>query len=71
MRCSNCNNKVIQRSGREIKIRTKGKHTIDENNRYWAQCFWCGQKIELPLQVTEGTPIPSETFYLQGRKPNS
>jgi hypothetical protein len=71
MRCPGCKNKVIQRSGREVKIRTKGKHVIDEDNRYWAQCFWCGHDIELPLQIKEGTPIPSESFYLKGRKPKS
>lgn len=71
MRCPNCRNKVIQRSGREVKIRTKGKHVIDENSRYWAQCFWCGEDIELPLEIREGTPIPSESFYLRGKKSNS
>jgi hypothetical protein len=71
MRCPGCNNKVIQRSGREIKIRTKGKHVIDEDNRYWAQCFWCGKDVQLPLQITEGTQIPSEAFYVKGKKPNS
>ena len=66
MRCPHCNNKLIQKSGSETKIRTKGKQIIDSNNRYRTQCFWCNEPVELPLRIVEGTEIPSETFYVNG-----
>lgn len=67
MRCPKCNNKLLQKSGTTTRLRTKGIHTFDENGNCSAQCYWCGEKVDVPVKVIEGTPIPSETFYVKGK----
>jgi len=66
MRCSNCKNHILQRSGKRVRIRTHGP-IVFEDGVCKAKCYWCKAPVELPLEIKEGTPIASETFVLPSR----
>jgi hypothetical protein len=63
MKCRECKNNVLQKSGNRIRLRTKGQ-LIFEDGVCKAQCFWCGSSIEIPIQIAEGTAIPRERLIL-------
>jgi DNA-directed RNA polymerase subunit RPC12/RpoP len=67
MRCPNCHNKVLQKSGSQTKLRTQGP-LIFENGVCFASCYWCKAKVEIPLQIQEGTEIRDERFVLRNHK---
>lgn len=64
MRCPNCKNHVLQKSGNRIRLRTKGQ-IVFEDGACQAQCFWCKSPVTIPLEIQEGATILSERFYLQ------
>ena len=63
MRCPNCSNHVLQKSGKKTRLRTKGQ-IVFEDGLCKAQCFWCKTKIEIPIEISDGTAIPQEQFIL-------
>ena len=65
MRCPNCKNKVLQKSGATTKLRTHGPLTFTEEGLCKTKCHWCKSEVEIPVQITEGTPITEERFYVR------
>lgn len=63
MRCPKCDNHVLQKSGRRTRLRIKGQ-VIFENGLCKSTCYWCGEQIEIPLEIRDGTPIKREQFIL-------
>ena len=63
MRCPECRNRVLQKSGRKTRLRIRGQ-VIFENGVCHAQCFWCKSDIEIPLEISDGTSIVQEQFVL-------
>lgn len=63
MRCPNCQNHILQKSGRKTRLRIKGQ-VVFENGLCKAQCYWCKTEIEIPLEIREGTPVVEEQFIL-------
>lgn len=63
MRCPNCKNHVLQKSGKRTRLRTQGPITF-ENGVCKALCYWCKAPIEIPIEISDGTPIASERFVL-------
>lgn len=72
MRCPNpkCKGKLLQKVGSETRVRIEHPITFDEGGVCKAKCYWCKQLVEVPLQIREGTMLPSEKFVLgkAGRK---
>lgn len=63
MRCPNCRNKVLQKSGNRTRVRIKGAVTF-EGDLCKAQCYWCGGTVTLPLELSKGTQVEREQFIL-------
>jgi RNase P subunit RPR2 len=64
MRCPKCDNHVLQKAGNRIRLRTKGM-IIFENNICKTKCYWCGDAVEIPIQIQEGTSISSEKYFIR------
>jgi len=65
MRCPNCKNKVLQKSGKVTRLRTEGAHEFDENGVCHAKCYWCKSAIEVPIRVSKDAELTRETFVLR------
>lgn len=66
MRCPRCKNHILQKSGRRVRLRTQGP-IVFEDGLCKAQCFWCRESIEVPVEISEGTSIVSELFVLPSK----
>ena len=66
MRCPNCNNKIIQKTGNTTRIRAGGPVEFDDGGKCRTKCYWCKKDVELPLQLKENVDIPSERFVIPG-----
>lgn len=64
MRCPSCKNKVLQKSGNTVRIRTHGPVEFTAEGCK-TKCHWCKSDVSLPLQIEPGTEIPSERFVLK------
>lgn len=67
MRCPNCDNHILQKSGSVTKVRIRGRIVI-ENGKCTAQCYWCKSMVEVPLQIADEITVPSERFILSRNK---
>lgn len=68
MRCPNCSNKVIQKSGSATKLRITGAVEFNDAGQAHAQCYWCKARIELPVALKKAAE-DEERFVIQTRKP--
>jgi len=64
MRCKQCKNKVLQKSGDMTRVRTHGP-VIFQDGLCKSKCYWCKSEVVLPLQIEDGTEIPAERFVLR------
>ncbi len=64
MRCPKCKQRVLQKSGSETRMRTRGAVVFSEDGLCKAQCYWCREPIELPLEIKVDTKIPAERFII-------
>lgn len=67
LKCPHCRNKLLQKSGRATKLRTRGPILFMDDGRAMAQCYWCKGQVEVPVEVRRGTPVQEESFYLPPR----
>lgn len=67
MRCPNCKNFVLQKSGKLTKIRIKGPLVFNGDGTCKASCHWCGSPVTVPLSVNPGTPVNTEKFVVPCR----
>lgn len=44
MKCPNCGNKVVQKKGKKVLLRVKGKIEF-EGGKCVSNCFWCGEPV--------------------------
>ena len=61
MRCPQCSNKLLQKSGDDTKLRTQGQILFTKEGQCLAKCYWCKTEVRLPVA------LQSERFLL--RKP--
>ena len=57
MRCEHCKNKVIQVSpdgGQRVRI--DGPLEVDASGTVFGRCYWCKNRIELPLVSKSSEP---------------
>lgn len=64
MRCPSCKNKLLQKAGSHTRLRTEGVHEWDQDGVCRAKCYWCKALVEVPIQIQDGTDVPSERFVL-------
>jgi len=50
-----------------VRIRNKGPLVFDSAGVCRTRCYWCGESVEIPLEIKEGTIIQG-TKYLMKRK---
>lgn len=67
MRCPHCKNRLLQKSGSRTRVRTQGPLVFDQDGVCRAQCFWCGEAVEIPLELRKGVSVDSERFLLKGK----
>lgn len=67
MRCPHCANRLLQRTGSATRLRIKGLVEFDDAGHATAQCYWCGQRVQVPIQLTVPQPAEGERFVLGGR----
>lgn len=65
MRCGNCKNKVLQKSGTSTRLRAHGPVEFNEGGTCKFRCYYCKSDVELPIQISAGAAIPSERFVLK------
>ena len=65
MKCPHCKGKILQKAGDEVAVRLTGKVTVDQDGVCHAQCFWCKEPIEVPLELRKGCQIEGERFYVR------
>jgi len=64
MRCPHCKNHVLQKSGSKTRLRVKGAVEFHKDGICKALCYWCGEPVEVPIEIRKGTPISTEKFVL-------
>jgi len=64
MKCPNCKNKVLQKSGSHTRVRIQGAVVFDEKGLCKAQCYWCKSEVTVPLRIQDGVEVESERFIL-------
>lgn len=64
MKCPYCKNRLLQKTGNQIRVRIQGQLIFDEEGVCRAQCYWCKRVVTLPLSLESGINIPSEKFIL-------
>lgn len=64
LRCPRCKNKVLQKSDAGVKLRTKGQIVFDGAGQCTAQCYWCGEPVQVPVQLTKSVESEPERFVL-------
>lgn len=64
VKCPQCDNSLIQKSGQQTKIRIHGP-VVFTDGRCLAKCYWCKRPVELPMILEKGA---GETFVISRRK---
>lgn len=65
MRCPQCGNHVVQRSGEQVRLRVNGPLTIDLQGVCRGRCYWCKTEVQLPLQLCEDQPVEVEQLTVR------
>jgi DNA-directed RNA polymerase subunit RPC12/RpoP len=63
MRCPHCRNRLLQKSGTSTRLRVKGAVEFGADGTAKAQCYWCNQRVDLPVRL-EKSAVDEETFLL-------
>ncbi len=64
MKCPRCKNTLLQKSGADTRVRTKGPIVFDRNGACTAQCYWCGERVNIPIELRKA----AERFILRANK---
>lgn len=64
MRCSNCKNRLVQKSETGARLRTKGPISFDADGNAKGNCYWCGNEAILPITLTKSLDSEPERLVL-------
>lgn len=64
MRCPECHNRVLHRSGTVTRLRLQGPVEFDNEGTARGKCYWCKQDIKLPIQLIPGTEIEQPEVFI-------
>jgi hypothetical protein len=56
---------VLQKSGSQTTLRPGDKVIFGDNGVCRTKCHYCKTRIELPLEIRQGTDIPTERFIIR------
>lgn len=48
-------------------MRTQGPLVFDQAGVCRTRCYWCGEAVEVPLELSEDISLVNERFVLGGR----
>lgn len=65
MRCVQCKNQLLQKSGGRVRVRIDGPVIFTDHGTCQARCYWCKSPVELPMVLEKSLEIPEETFLLR------
>lgn len=64
MRCPNCDNRLLQKSGGKTRVRTQGPLVFNGDGKCRTKCYWCGSPVEVPLELQKGLKVQAEKYVL-------
>ena len=64
MRCPKCKNRLLQKSGKQTRLRIEGPVVFDGNGVCHTKCYWCGALVEVPLELAKSVQVASERFTI-------
>jgi len=65
MKCPNCKNKVLQKTGNKLFLRVKGKIELSDD-MCKALCYWCGAGVDFYLPLGDVSNLENERFVIKG-----
>lgn len=69
MRCPKCKNRLLQKSGGQTRLRTQGPLVFSDGECH-TKCYWCGEPVEVPLELSKSAQVPSEKFTIPQPEPS-
>jgi hypothetical protein len=70
MRCPKCKNRLLQKSGRKTRLRTQGPLMFNGDGKCLTKCYWCGEPVEVPLELRKGTVVQGERYVISSPEPS-
>lgn len=67
MRCPQCKNKLVRKVGDDTEVRPGGKMRFTKDGLCKTRCHFCKTDVVLPLQIVEGTEIPTERYVVRNK----
>lgn len=65
MRCPQCKNKLLHKSGESVLLRTKGPLVFGQDGRCRTKCYHCKSEVSVPVRVQDGAVVPTEVFVMR------
>lgn len=65
MRCPNCKNRLLQKSGSQTRVRVQGAISFDANGLCKSKCYWCKGDVTVPIRLSEGVDVPAENYFIK------
>lgn len=70
MRCPHCKNRLLQKSGAKTRLRTQGPLVFNGDGVCHTKCYWCGEAVEVPLELSKSALVPTEKFTIPQPEPS-
>src|SRR4030042_939728 len=51
LRCRQCKNHLLQKSGGRTRVRTQGPLVFDADGVCRTKCYWCGAPVAVPIEI--------------------
>lgn len=67
-RCPKCKHHVIQKAGSGVSVRVKGRMELQAGGCA-TQCYWCGEGVFVPLELSKSFHIPEPETPVTIRQP--
>lgn len=65
MKCPNCKNKLVQKTGKKLTLRIKGRIELADD-MCKAKCYWCGADVNFYLPLEDVSNLENERFIIRG-----
>ncbi len=65
MRCTQCKNRVLQKSQDGVKLRTQGPIVFTTDGLCKSQCYWCKSEVVIPISLAQEVASEPERFVLK------
>jgi len=65
MRCPNCKNRLLQKSGDTTRLRARGPLLFKSDGTCNTQCYWCKSDVTVPVSIEPDVRVDGERFFLR------